>query len=442
MRPLYKVCLMGAIALLAVSGGYLTAQDKRSNTAPAGQATPRPGPGRDEPDLRGDHNADTAIKAASSRAVLAYLRSPGPRTLKTALETCLAARKKISNDLLNDFLTAFCYHEADDAAGEARTLSNYTPEKKDMYRFIFYEHRAELADSLYLLPAYTCRRLRESARAVELFPPGARCPCFGGPISVKKFGSGKRTLSRFICPKCDSMLGLQGKKLAGNELLRVKNNTLNSILVMVECFHEDRHRSLPDTRNSGSNFLELFGVKEGQVLADIGCGIGEYTFPLARMVGPRGKVYAEDIDANAIGLIKYCVEKGGIKNIEPVLGGATDTGLLPGVLDMAVLMNVYRGMEQELDAGGQGAKDAFLDSFFSGIRKTLKKDGVLVITDSLNPAFDVSVEKVTEELGKRRFRLVSDKSDTRKRRLILLFKIAESDAKRSPPGLNIENYIL
>ena len=41
-------------------------------------------------------------------------------------------------------------------------------------------------------------------------------------------------------------------------------------------------------------------VTSGQVVADIGCGAGYYTFALAECVGPKGKVYAVELNEKAI----------------------------------------------------------------------------------------------------------------------------------------------
>src|SRR5215471_546317 len=41
--------------------------------------------------------------------------------------------------------------------------------------------------------------------------------------------------------------------------------------------------------------VALLGLKSGDTAADVGCGDGFYTVPLARSLGPSGRVYAEDI---------------------------------------------------------------------------------------------------------------------------------------------------
>lgn len=41
-------------------------------------------------------------------------------------------------------------------------------------------------------------------------------------------------------------------------------------------------------------------VREGDVVADLGCGPGFFTFPMAELVGRGGKVYAVDFDHGAV----------------------------------------------------------------------------------------------------------------------------------------------
>ena len=57
-------------------------------------------------------------------------------------------------------------------------------------------------------------------------------------------------------------------------------------------------------------------IQKGQVAADIGCGWGHYSFALADMVGPTGRVIAVDLARKCILAIKKRAEKRGCQVIE------------------------------------------------------------------------------------------------------------------------------
>ncbi len=57
-------------------------------------------------------------------------------------------------------------------------------------------------------------------------------------------------------------------------------------------------------------------IKRGQVVADLACANGYYTFPIADLVGPEGKVYAVDLGEKCILKIREKAIKRGYRNIE------------------------------------------------------------------------------------------------------------------------------
>jgi ubiquinone/menaquinone biosynthesis C-methylase UbiE len=50
-------------------------------------------------------------------------------------------------------------------------------------------------------------------------------------------------------------------------------------------------------------------IHESDIVADIGCGPGFFTIPLAKLVGPKGKVYAVDIQKGMLDKLKTNAEK-------------------------------------------------------------------------------------------------------------------------------------
>jgi tRNA G37 N-methylase Trm5 len=69
-------------------------------------------------------------------------------------------------------------------------------------------------------------------------------------------------------------------------------------------------------------------VKKGQVVADLGCGSGYYTLPLAELVGPEGKVYAVDLGEKCIRMLDKKAKKGGYRNIEIHSLSASDVSFI------------------------------------------------------------------------------------------------------------------
>jgi ubiquinone/menaquinone biosynthesis C-methylase UbiE len=76
-------------------------------------------------------------------------------------------------------------------------------------------------------------------------------------------------------------------------------------------------------------------LQDGLVVADIGAGTGVFSLPMARHVGPTGRVYAVEVDR---GLVDYIREKAGgqkLKNVQAVLGRFEDPMLPVKDVDLA-----------------------------------------------------------------------------------------------------------
>jgi ubiquinone/menaquinone biosynthesis C-methylase UbiE len=69
-------------------------------------------------------------------------------------------------------------------------------------------------------------------------------------------------------------------------------------------------------------------LKNGQVVADLGCGPGFYTLALADCVGNEGKVYAADSDEKVIQTLDKKVKKGNYQNIETHVTSASDLSFI------------------------------------------------------------------------------------------------------------------
>jgi len=71
----------------------------------------------------------------------------------------------------------------------------------------------------------------------------------------------------------------------------------------------------------GLDLLHLSGIKQGDFVLDIGCGTGELTIEIAKLVGPTGRVIAVDIDEHRIKIAKENLPNA-INNIEYLVANA------------------------------------------------------------------------------------------------------------------------
>jgi len=87
--------------------------------------------------------------------------------------------------------------------------------------------------------------------------------------------------------------------------------------------------------------LNAIGVGPGMVVAEIGAGRGRYAVQLAVGVGRSGKVFAEDIDADALAHLRQRCQRWGLANVETILGDVTDPKLPAGCLDLIWIVSSY-----------------------------------------------------------------------------------------------------
>lgn len=83
------------------------------------------------------------------------------------------------------------------------------------------------------------------------------------------------------------------------------------------------------------------GLKPGDVVADIGAGSGYHTFRMAEIVGPKGKVFAVDVQPQMLDLIRRRMKKDRVDNVVPVQGTVLDPKLEENSIDLMLLVDVY-----------------------------------------------------------------------------------------------------
>jgi SAM-dependent methyltransferase len=92
--------------------------------------------------------------------------------------------------------------------------------------------------------------------------------------------------------------------------------------------------------------IQAMRLRDGEVVAEIGCGTGFFSRRLAKAVGPHGTVYAEDIQPEMLDMLRERADQDGDANIVTVLGSETDPKLPKGRMDWILLVDVYHEFQE------------------------------------------------------------------------------------------------
>jgi ubiquinone/menaquinone biosynthesis C-methylase UbiE len=107
-------------------------------------------------------------------------------------------------------------------------------------------------------------------------------------------------------------------------------------------------------------------------VADVGAGEGYYTVRLARVVGPKGRVLAEDIVPDVRDQLSDRIQRERLDNVAVKLGTADDPMLPPGSFDRVFLVHMYHEVQSPY-------------AFVWHTREGVKPGGLVVVVDSNRP---------------------------------------------------------
>lgn len=109
--------------------------------------------------------------------------------------------------------------------------------------------------------------------------------------------------------------------------------------------------------------LSALGLTPGSAVADVGAGSGYMTVRMAKLVGPTGKVYANDIQPQMLQILQQRLARERVPNVELVLGTFDDPRLPANTLDLILMVDVYhefsepqkmlQRMRESLKTGGR-----------------------------------------------------------------------------------------
>ncbi len=143
------------------------------------------------------------------------------------------------------------------------------------------------------------------------------------------------------------------------------------------------------------------GLTPGMKVLDAGCGPGRLTVPLAKAVGPGGRVVALDGQPAMLGKLEGRLQAEGVKNVRPLLGELGEGAPLgegtpvgeEGGFDRAVLAMV---LGEARDRAGA----------LRELHGALRRGGVLSVTEIFGDPHHLGASTVLKEAEAAGFRLV------------------------------------
>ncbi len=118
--------------------------------------------------------------------------------------------------------------------------------------------------------------------------------------------------------------------------------------------------------------IAFAGIAPGVSVADIGAGEGYYTVRLSRVVGPKGRVLAEDIVPETRDRLAIRVQREGLDNVAVRLGLPDDPKLPAASFDRIFLVHMYHEVAEPY-------------AFLWHLRDGLKQGGLVVVVDARRP---------------------------------------------------------
>ena len=127
-----------------------------------------------------------------------------------------------------------------------------------------------------------------------------------------------------------------------------------------------------DRLGEAEEVMELAGVKPGMSVADVGAGGGYYTVRLARIVGAKGRVLAEDIVAETRDRLSDRIQRENLDNVAVKLGTADNPMLPHASFDRIFLVHMYHEVQSPY-------------AFLWHLRDAVKPGGLVIVVDSNRP---------------------------------------------------------
>ena len=128
--------------------------------------------------------------------------------------------------------------------------------------------------------------------------------------------------------------------------------------------------------------LDQFGIDEGFIVIDFGCGPGSYVEKASQLVGDEGRVYAVDVHPLAIKSIKERARRKNLENVAPILSTGYPVDIDSHSADVIYALDMFHHIK---DSKG----------FLKELHRLLKPSGTLFI-ESGHQRLDNAKQKIVK----------------------------------------------
>lgn len=130
--------------------------------------------------------------------------------------------------------------------------------------------------------------------------------------------------------------------------------------------------------------MSILGIESGKNVADIGAGSGWFTVRAAKRIGADGKVFAVDINPEAVSHIQARAQQERLSNVNAILSKPDDPLLPADSVDAVLLLKTYHEVAHPVEllhnlrpALRAGAKVGVIDRNGNGENHGIGKDVVI-----------------------------------------------------------------
>jgi len=149
-----------------------------------------------------------------------------------------------------------------------------------------------------------------------------------------------------------------------------------------------------EAEESAARMLRELRLQPGDVACDVGAGNGYHTLEMAKMVAPRGRAIAVDIQPEMLRLLDERARAAHVTNVQTLLGTSADPELPAGTCDLILLSDVYHELDDPAAMLGH-------------LERALSARGVLALLEfraedpgvPIKPEHKMSKKQILLELG-------------------------------------------